>query len=114
MCTHIRTVFRCNHEVWGRRVKVCRVARDFKEGKASQGCRNRRPHGLVSRRLQGKCEKCRDLDNTLNKIKDGIAKCKAELREKGWVDKEAIVDEGAEVDDEEGMEFIEPNKEHGS
>ncbi|KAH6898843.1 hypothetical protein B0T10DRAFT_543761 [Thelonectria olida] len=108
MCIHIRTVFRCNHEVWGRRVKACRVAQDFKRGKVSQGCRNRKPHGLLSRRLQGKCEKCRDLDYTLDKIKVGIAECKAALREKRWVDEGE--EEEAEVEEDEEMEFIEPKK----
>ncbi|KAL6869160.1 hypothetical protein ACO1O0_000483 [Amphichorda felina] len=65
MCTYSRTIYNCNHVIWGRRVKVCTIAEDFQQGILPQDCAFRKPHGLKSTKLARRCDKCVRLDERL-------------------------------------------------
>lgn len=98
MCTYICTIFSCQHSVWGRRVDPCRVAKNFKEGKAAEPCRIRERHGPVPRRMRGKCERCKELDSLVEKIRVVIGEVKEGLRQRGWVEVESDSECDSEID----------------
>lgn len=76
MCTYARTVFECKHHVWGRRLKLCPAGDDFRVGDLPTDCCLRRPHGLHSRRVPGRCSKCRSLDAKLALLRVKLDECR--------------------------------------
>ncbi|KFA64438.1 hypothetical protein S40285_01047 [Stachybotrys chlorohalonatus IBT 40285] len=72
MCTYLRTVFVCHHEVWGKRLIVCAVGEAYNRGTLSQDCQLRRPHGLQTRKLICKCDRCTEVDEALTTAKAKI------------------------------------------
>ncbi|KFA72955.1 hypothetical protein S40288_05067 [Stachybotrys chartarum IBT 40288] len=75
MCTYPRTVFVCHHEVWGKRLIVCPIGEAYNRGALSQDCRLRRPHGLQTRKLIRKCDRCIEVDEALAAAKVKIQEC---------------------------------------
>lgn len=111
MCTYARTIFECNHEVWGARVKRCALL-TVDQGQttpphspasnstpSSPGtpsttltgacpqafCKFKMPHGLQSRKLNRKCDNCQKLDDTRRKVLDKLCECR-EAFTKRWPD----------------------------
>lgn len=101
MCVYTRSIFSCTHHVWGRRVRRCNTAQDHALGKLPFGCRTRKPHGLMSRKVQGKCNKCKRMDNKLKRAKVGVEYCRRTLRNMGLLEEGKGGEEqerGAEVE----------------
>ncbi|POR31302.1 Uncharacterized protein TPAR_08504 [Tolypocladium paradoxum] len=82
MCTYARTVFECKHHLWGRRLKLCTIGEDFRAGELASDCAYRKPHGLHSRRVPRRCDKCRALDGKVVLVRAKLEECQAALRER--------------------------------
>ncbi|RDA93108.1 hypothetical protein CP533_4109 [Ophiocordyceps camponoti-saundersi (nom. inval.)] len=75
MCTYARTVFQCQHQAWGRLLKLCRVAEEQQAGSLPGSCALRMPHGLHSRRVPRQCDKCSDLDRKRSLLRAKLDEC---------------------------------------
>ncbi|KND90100.1 hypothetical protein TOPH_05192 [Tolypocladium ophioglossoides CBS 100239] len=82
MCTYTRTVFECKHHLWGRRLKLCTIGEDFRAGELPSDCAFRKPHGLHSRRIPRRCDKCRALDCKVALVRAKLEDCQAAFRER--------------------------------
>ncbi|PNY23733.1 Uncharacterized protein TCAP_06341 [Tolypocladium capitatum] len=82
MCTYARTVFECKHHLWGRRLKLCTIGEDFGAGELPSDCAFRKPHGLHSRRIPRRCDKCRALDHKVALVRAKLEACRAAFRER--------------------------------
>ncbi|RCI15585.1 hypothetical protein L249_3350 [Ophiocordyceps polyrhachis-furcata BCC 54312] len=76
MCTYARTVFQCQHQAWGRLLKLCPVAREQQAGSLPGSCALRMPHGLHSRRVPRQCDKCSDLDRKRSLLRAKLDECR--------------------------------------
>lgn len=76
MCTYARTVFICNHYIWGSCLKQCTRAKKHEAGKVSSPCKLRMPHGIKSRKVDNKCGTCRKMDESVTYVKEKLAECK--------------------------------------
>ncbi|KAK7430877.1 hypothetical protein QQZ08_002667 [Neonectria magnoliae] len=93
MCTYIRTVFGCNHGVWGRCTDRCAAGEAYWKDKKSRHpyrarrpddksrdpCVARRPDVKLSRVTQRKCEKCRILDGKIVNMRAKMVAIKVTL-----------------------------------
>ncbi|KAJ6445794.1 NEDD8 [Purpureocillium lavendulum] len=79
MCTYARTVFECAHQTWGRRLKLCTIGEDFRDGYLPSDCCLRRPHGLQSRRVPSRCDRCRSLDGKVALLRAKLDECRAQF-----------------------------------
>lgn len=93
MCTYARTVFECRHQYWGRRLKLCTIGDDFNAGRLPRDCAAHKPHGLHSRRVARRCDKCRLLDHKIILMRAKLTECLEAFRSRWpdyyWPDKSA-------------------------
>lgn len=82
MCIYARTVFECKHHLWGRRLKLCAIGEAFRAGELPGDCALRSPHGLHSRRVTRRCDKCRALDRKVALTRAKLEECRAAFRER--------------------------------
>ncbi|KAL3961965.1 hypothetical protein ACCO45_003488 [Purpureocillium lilacinum] len=94
MCTYARTVFECAHQTWGRRLKLCTIGEDFRDGYLPSDCCLRRPHGLQSRRVPSRCDRCRSLDGKVALLRAKLDECRAQFL-KRWPSYTACTGAGA-------------------
>ena len=83
MCTYVRAVYACKHEVWGRRIKGCTIAEAFQSGKLPADCAYHKSHGLKSTVIPRRCGRCERLDKSLERMKLKVQDCRAAF-EKKW------------------------------
>lgn len=94
MCTYARTIFDCKHQIWGRRAKLCTIGEDFLNGDLPRDCAYRKPHGLQSRKLHGKCERCLKLDEVVAALHKKLEQCRRTFEETWKVFGAAEADKG--------------------
>jgi hypothetical protein len=79
MCVYGRAIFDCGHELWGRRIRLCTVAEEHSDGEIPNTCCLRVAHGLQSRKLSRKCDRCHKLEVKLAFIRNRLAECQMTL-----------------------------------
>ena len=82
MCFYARTIFDCQHEIWGRRIKPCAAAESFNDGTRLNTCTVKTPHGLHTIKLTRKCDNCTQLIGKLSVAREKLAGCRKRFETK--------------------------------
>ncbi|RSL49861.1 hypothetical protein CEP53_009000 [Fusarium sp. AF-6] len=81
MCQYSQSVFSCQHTRWGLRMKLCKEAQDFIDGKTGNDCQIKKPYPPTSRKLQCRCRKCGELDAKIAKVRKIIGNVRETMEE---------------------------------